>query len=385
MLNPTLSRWTDSRLDLMIAGTRDAVLMVEAGAQELTEERCSKRSSSATPGFRPRLDLQEQLIAVAAKPKREFELARPTRPESTGCARWLGDQLQEARLQPRQDHARGRDRRRARRGRLPHFTADAPEEEQAQPQSEVGKAFEAILKEEVRNAILDQGVRPDGRGPEDIRQITRRSRRAAPHARLRPVHPRPDPGADRLHAGHRRRRADARRPGHRGQEALHPPLQLPALTAPARSSAVRAAGRRDIGHGALAERCAAGRCCPADDEFPYVLRLVSEVLSSQRLVLDGQRLRQHPGADGRGRADQGARWPASPWAWSRTRTAAAQVLTDIQGIEDNLGDMDFKVAGTAEGITGLQMDIKTTGITYEIMQEGVRPGPRGPAASSSTR
>ena len=127
-----------------------------------------------------------------------------------------------------------------------------------------------------------------------------------------------------------------------------------------------APGRREIGHGKLAWR-AIRPILPAHHEFPYTLRVVSEITEFERLILDGDGVRHLAGADGRRRAAQARRPPASPWA-SSSRTSAIAVLSDILGDEDHLGDMDFKVAGTERGVTSLQMDIKIAGITEEIMR-----------------
>jgi polyribonucleotide nucleotidyltransferase len=126
--------------------------------------------------------------------------------------------------------------------------------------------------------------------------------------------------------------------------------------------------RRDIGHGALAERSLLA-VLPSKEEFPYTMRLVSETPLVERLLVDGVGLRIVAGADGCGGCRSRRRVAGVAMGLITGKDGRWRVLTDIQGIEDHLGDMDFKVAGTAKGVTGLQLDIKTTGITYEIMRE----------------
>ena len=133
-----------------------------------------------------------------------------------------------------------------------------------------------------------------------------------------------------------------------------------------------APGRREIGHGKLAWR-AVHPLMPSPEEFPYTVRVVSEITESNGSSLDGVRVRRLAGADGRRRAAEARPSPASPWGLIKEGNSFA-VLSDILGDEDHLGDMDFKVAGTDKGVTSLQMDIKIAGITEEIMRAGARAG-----------
>ena len=129
---------------------------------------------------------------------------------------------------------------------------------------------------------------------------------------------------------------------------------------------IRGPGRREIGHGALAER-SVKPVLPDPDDFPYTIRIISDILEIERLQFDGQRLRGHAGADGRRRADQQPRGRhlRRPGQGSRDQWV---LLTDIIGDEDHFGDMDFKIAGTQNGITGIQLDLKIDGISEEIIR-----------------
>jgi polyribonucleotide nucleotidyltransferase len=249
---------------------------------------------------------------------------------------------------------------------LAHFTADEPEEELPSRTKAVQKTFESLLKEEVRSAILERDLRVDGRGLKDIRPISI------------------DVGVlPRVHGTGLFTRGQTQvltitTLGSPGEEQRLDDLGIetskrymhhynfpPFSTGEAKR--LGSPRRRDIGHGALAERSLLP-VLPSQDEFPYTMRLVSEVLSSNgsssmasvcgsslSLMDAGVPIKRHVAGVAMGLiTGQGGAW---------------KVLTDIQGLEDALGDMDFKVAGTEEGVTGLQMDIKTTGITFDIMRQ----------------
>ncbi len=366
VLNPTLQEMEHSRLDLVIAGTRDAVLMVEAGAKELTEEDMLEAVKFGHAGLQATLDLQEQLIAAAARPKREYQLAKADTTWVDRVREWLGTQLQEA-VYNRDKATRESATDAVRAAAIAHFSGEASDDEKGHTESEVGKAFSAILKEAVRLAIIDEGIRPDGRGPDDIRTIT------VEVGTIPRVH-----GSGlftrgqtqvltvvTLGTGQDEQTLDGLGIEDKKRYIHHynfPPYSTGEV------KRLRGPSRRDIGHGALAERSLLA-VLPTKDEFPYVLRLVSETLSS-----NGSSSMASVCGSTLALMDAGVpiKRPVAGIAMGLVTNpdGRRQVLTDIQGIEDNLGDMDFKVAGTSEGITGLQMDIKTLGITYEIMQEG---------------
>jgi len=362
--NPFMQQMEESRLDLVVAGTRDAVLMVEAGAFELTEDEMLQAVIEGHKVCQQLCELQEELARLAGKPKREFVPPASDTSLEDSLKGWLAGRLREA---VRSANKMEREERTSalKAEAVAHFTADEPDEEIPSRSREVAKVFESLLKAEVRDAILDEGIRVDGRAVDEIRAIsvdvgviprvhgsglfTRGQTQVLTITTLGP------PG-------------DEQRLDDLGIETtkryIHHYNFPPFSTGEAKR--IGSPRRRDIGHGALAERSLVA-VLPEEAEFPYTIRLVSETLSSNgsssmasvcgsslSMMDAGVPLKRPVAGVAMGLiTDPDGRW---------------KVLTDIQGLEDALGDMDFKVAGTADGITGLQMDIKTTGITYEIMR-----------------
>jgi polyribonucleotide nucleotidyltransferase len=364
IVNPSMSETERSDLDLLVAGTNDAVLMVEAGANELSEADMLAAIQQGHAICQQVVALQHELVAKCGKPKLPFEPPASDTSLEEAVASYIGGQLRAAINDPNKMQ-REEQTTVLREDVLKHFTADEPPEELPTRRAAVNKAFDALLKAEVRNAILERGERVDGRTLTEIRPLSM-------EVGLIPrVH-----GSGLFTRGQTQvltittlgSPSEEQRLDDLGTETsktyMHHYNFPPFSTGEAR----RLAGprRRDIGHGALAER-ALYAVLPDDNEFPYTMRLVSEVLSSNgsssmasvcgsslSLMDAGVPIKRHVAGIAMGlvTGDDG-RW---------------QILTDIQGVEDALGDMDFKVAGTSEGITGLQLDIKTTGVTFEIMR-----------------
>ncbi len=364
IVNPSMSETERSDLDLLVAGTNDAVLMVEAGANELSEADMLAAIQQGHAICQQVVALQHELVAKCGKPKLPFEPPASDTSLEEAVASYIGGQLRAAINDPNKMQ-REEQTTVLREDVLKHFTADEPPEELPTRRAAVNKAFDALLKAEVRNAILERGERVDGRTLTEIRPLSM-------EVGLIPrVH-----GSGLFTRGQTQvltittlgAPSEEQRLDDLGTETsktyMHHYNFPPFSTGEAR----RLAGprRRDIGHGALAER-ALYAVLPDDNEFPYTMRLVSEVLSSNgsssmasvcgsslSLMDAGVPIKRHVAGIAMGlvTGDDG-RW---------------QILTDIQGVEDALGDMDFKVAGTSEGITGLQLDIKTTGVTFEIMR-----------------
>ncbi len=364
IVNPSMSETERSDLDLLVAGTNDAVLMVEAGANELSEADMLAAIQQGHAICQQVVALQHELVAKCGKPKLPFEPPASDTSLEEAVASYIGGQLRAAINDPNKMQ-RDEQTTVLREDVLKHFTADEPPEELPTRRAAVNKAFDALLKAEVRNAILERGERVDGRTLTEIRPLSM-------EVGLIPrVH-----GSGLFTRGQTQvltittlgSPSEEQRLDDLGTETsktyMHHYNFPPFSTGEAR----RLAGprRRDIGHGALAER-ALYAVLPDDNEFPYTMRLVSEVLSSNgsssmasvcgsslSLMDAGVPIKRHVAGIAMGlvTGDDG-RW---------------QILTDIQGVEDALGDMDFKVAGTSEGITGLQLDIKTTGVTFEIMR-----------------
>jgi polyribonucleotide nucleotidyltransferase len=361
--NPPMSDLEQSRLDLVVSGTKDAVLMVEAGAYELTEEEMLEAVKQGHAVCKQLCDLQEELVRLCGRPKREFIPPPVDTSLEEALGTWMGKRLREA-VRSSDKQQREEQTAALKAEVIAHFSVDEPEEELAARQKEVGKAFEKLLKEEVRNAILDEGIRVDGRATTEVRPIN------VDVGIIPRVH-----GSGMFHRG-QTQVLTITTLGSPGEEQRLDDLGIettkryihhynfpPFSTGEAKR--IGSPRRRDIGHGALAERSLYA-VLPTMEQFPYTMRLVSEVLSSNgsssmasvcgsslSLMDAGVPIKRPVAGVAMGLiTDPDGRWT---------------VLTDIQGLEDALGDMDFKVAGTSEGVTGLQMDIKTTGITYEIM------------------
>lgn len=363
-VNPFMADMVDSRLDLVVAGTKEAVLMVEAGAHELPDDEMLDAVIEGHTICKQLCDLQEQLVELAGKPKREFIPPVADTSLEDAVQSYMGGRLKEAINHP-DKVARDEATLSLKEDVLAHFTADEPEEEIPERTEAVDKVFEAILKEEVRSAILERDLRVDGRNLKEVRPIS-------VEVGLVPrVH-----GSGLFTRGQTQvltittlgSPGEGQRLDDLGVETskryIHHYNFPPFSTGEAR--ALRGPKRRDIGHGALAERSLVA-VLPDPDDFPYTMRLVSEVLSSNgsssmASVCGSSLSLMHAGVP--------IKRPVAGVAMGLITGENDQwkVLTDIQGVEDALGDMDFKVAGTSEGVTGLQMDIKTTGITYEIMR-----------------
>ncbi|MFL5801690.1 MAG: polyribonucleotide nucleotidyltransferase, partial [Roseiflexaceae bacterium] len=364
-INPEMADMANSRLDLVVAGTKDAVLMVEAGAHELTEDEMIEAVIQGHQICQQLCELQEQLVALAGQPKRAFTPPAVDTSLEEAVAGYMAGRLKEAINNP-DKAARQLATDALRADVLAHFTADEPEEELPTRFKAVEKAFDALLKEEVRSAILATGLRVDGRAPNEIRQIS------VDVGLIPRVH-----GSGLFTRGQTQvltittlgSPGEEQRLDDLGVETskryLHHYNFPPFSTGEAKP--LRGPRRRDIGHGALAERALLA-VLPSEEEFPYTMRLVSETLSS-----NGSSSMASVCGSSLSLMDAGVpiKRPVAGVAMGLItgKDGSWRVLTDIQGIEDNLGDMDFKVAGTSEGVTGLQMDIKTTGITYDIMRQ----------------
>ncbi|MGQ9927592.1 MAG: polyribonucleotide nucleotidyltransferase [Chloroflexaceae bacterium] len=365
VVNPSMADMARSALDLMVAGTKDAVLMVEAGANELSEEDMLRAVQEGHAVCRQLCELQEELVRLCGKPKREFTPPTTDTSLEEAVGAWLGHRLRDAVRSPVKQEREARTAA-LKEETIAHFTADEPEEELPARSKEVARVFESLLKEEVRRAILEEGIRVDGRALDEIRPISIEVG----------VIPRVHGSA--LFTRGQTQVLTITTLGSPGEEQRLDDLGIETTKRyihhynfpPFSTGEVRRLGaprRRDIGHGALAERSLYA-VLPPQEEFPYTMRLVSEVLSS-----NGSSSMASVCGSSLSLMDAGVpiRTAVAGVAMGLITGENGQyrVLTDIQGLEDALGDMDFKVAGTATGVTGLQMDIKTTGITFEIMRE----------------
>ncbi|TET73604.1 MAG: polyribonucleotide nucleotidyltransferase [Dehalococcoidia bacterium] len=358
VLDPTFTQLTQSKLDLVIAGTRDGAVMVEAEAKELTEDIVLQGIKFGQEANQEVINLQERLIQAFGRPKTEFKAKELSSELQTDVAAAIRDKL---------GQGLGWKDRAEREEVLNQLEGEiAAKWGSTYSAQEISLALELGLKERMRALILEEGTRPDGRGLTDIRPIscevgafprthgsglfTRGQTQVLTIATLG------SPGQEQQIDGI-------------GQEEskrfMHHYNFPPFSTGEVKR--MGSPGRREIGHGALAERALAP-VLPDEVDFPYTIRLVSEVLSS-----NGSTSMASVCGSTLSLMDAGVpiKTPVAGVAMGLItgENNKFAVLTDIEGLEDALGDMDFKVAGTAEGITALQMDIKIKSVSYEIMEQ----------------
>ncbi|HOG46452.1 MAG TPA: polyribonucleotide nucleotidyltransferase [Anaerolineae bacterium] len=360
IFNPTAGQMEDSILDLRLAGTAEAINMVEAGASEVSEELMLEALVRGHEAMQDVIRIQREMQAEIGKPK--WEVAPPTSDPAVleavrgkvGCC--LNDILGKivGKKEREQAIASVRDQ------------VIAELQETFDPGA-VAAAFAEHLRDEMRRMILEQSVRADGRDLRTIRPIT------CEVGLLPRTH-----GSGLFTRGETQvlsiatlgTAADEQRlDGLQTQETkrfMHHYNFPPYSTGEARPS--RGPRRREIGHGALAET-ALRPTVPSEEVFPYTIRVVSEVMSSNGSTSMGSVC-----ASTLALMDAGVpiRGPVAGVAMGLIKSDSRYaILTDIMGMEDHLGDMDFKVAGTANGITALQMDIKVKGISREILREAL--------------
>ncbi|MHB8765510.1 MAG: polyribonucleotide nucleotidyltransferase [Deferrisomatales bacterium] len=368
VVNPTLQQLEKSRLNLTLAGTKTAVTMVESGAKNLSEEEVLKAIELGHAEIRRIVAVQEDLVRAAGKPTRELPAAKG--PDATVEAKAAAVFAEHgARAYAVRGKAERQDALRAAKDQL---LASLTEEERLQ-EKEYKAALESLGKKHVRKTIIEEKVRIDGRGLEDIRPIECQVG-VLPRTHGSALFTRGETQAlvvSTLGTSSDEQLIDAIEGSYYKKFMLHynfPPFST------GEAKFMRAPGRREIGHGALAER-ALEAVLPDHEKFPYTNRLVSEVLesngsSSMATVCGGSLALMDAGVP----VSAAVAGIAMGLILEGDRYA---ILSDILGDEDHLGDMDFKVAGTREGITALQMDIKVQGITPEIMRVALEQARRG--------
>ena len=358
IVNPTFEQLDQSELDLRIAATREAILMVECGAEEITEDVMVEALAFGHQSLQPLIDLQERMAAEIGKPKREVPVFSTEASLAESVTQRAKSELEGimARGLIKTEHNTAIDELRK------QVVADIAGEDETKVNPVKG-AFEDVYRQVVRARILNQGVRPDGRGLSEIRPIWCEVG-ISPRAHGSGLFTRGQTQVltlATLGTPKEAQELDTLSPN-KSKRYMHHYNFPPYSTGEVKM--LRGQSRREIGHGALAER-ALEPVIPAPETFPYTLRLVSEVLasngSSSMASVCGSTLAL---------MDTGVpiKAPVAGVAMGLIKEGDQySILTDIQGLEDHLGDMDFKVAGTEEGITALQMDIKIKGITAEIM------------------
>ena len=359
---PTFEEIEESDLDLVMAGSKEAILTVESNSKEVSEEVILKALEFGQNAIQSLITAQEEMARDLGKDKKEYE--------SFDVSQELKDQVYERALGPINDILEAGHEKVAFREALDTLRDQVLEElttDETVLPGDVMEAFEDVLKSSIRTRILDKGVRPDGRDLTTVREIwcevdtspcahgsglfTRGQTQVMTMTTLGT--PRDAQMIDNLSPQETKR-------------YMHHYNFPPFSTGEVRF--LRGTSRREVGHGALAER-ALRPVIPAEDEFPYTLRLVSEVLSSNgsssmasvcgstlSLMDTGVPIKAPVAGVAMGLVKEGDRYA---------------ILTDIQGLEDHVGNMDFKVAGTDKGITALQMDIKLKGLSSQILSESL--------------
>jgi polyribonucleotide nucleotidyltransferase len=365
IVNPTYELIGQSALDLRVAGTRDAILMVECGADQVEEDEMVEAILTAHREMQPLIDLQEQMLAEIGKPKRDYHSVLVPEGTVDATRTWLGSKM-DALYAEKRTKAQHAEAVEALQSELVE-ALQSPDDE-AYNESTIRKAFQEVYKSDVRNRILVQNQRPDGRGLSDLRQLGIEVD-LSPRAHGSGLFSRGETQIltmATLGTPRERQELDTLQPEEEKRYMHHynfPPFSV------GETRPLFGASRRDIGHGALAER-ALVPVLPPLDEFPYTMRLVSEALSSNgstsMAAVCGSTLAL---------MDTGVPISAPVAGIAMGLVKADEryaILTDIQGVEDHYGDMDFKVAGTRKGITALQMDIKLAGVTAELMSEALQ-------------
>ncbi len=369
ILMPNEEQRAASKISLYVAGTKDAIMMVEAGAKEVSEDVMLDAILFAHEAIKELVAFQEKIVAEIGKPKRDFplnvtgeDITVAVREYAYDKAKWSFDTFDRAERQQREEQVKAET--------IEHFADIFPGRD-----AEVADALYYLNKEVMRRRILDEGIRADGRKITEIRPIwCETGILARTHGSA--VFTRGQTQALTVTTLGSLREAQIL-DGLSNEESkryIHHYNMPPYATGEA--GRMKAPGRREIGHGALAER-ALEPVIPSEEEFPYALRLVSEILSS-----NGSSSMASVCGSTLSLMDAGVpiKAPVAGVAMGLIKDDKSDkvvVLSDIQGLEDFLGDMDFKVAGTMNGITAIQMDIKIKGIDRAILSQALRQALEG--------
>jgi len=362
VINPTVEQAKVSLLNLAVAGTKDAILMVEAGAKEVSEETMLDAIWFAHGVIKELVAFQEKIMAEVGKPKMEVPVYEPPAEIAAEIEAYGADKLKEALMDA------NKLEREENVAKVKAEIAEVFIEKYPDNAKDVAYITQKLVKKIVRRTISVDKIRPDGRQLDEVRPVTCEvGLLARPHgsalftrgqtqilnvlalAPLREAQILDGLGVE-----------DTKRYIHHYNFPPYKPMRSP--------------GRREIGHGALAER-ALLPVIPSEDEFPYAIRLVSETLES-----NGSSSMGSVCASTLSLMDAGVpiKAPVAGVAMGLVKDGEYfTILTDIQGLEDALGDMDFKVAGTDKGITAIQMDIKIDGINKDIFTQALAQAKRG--------
>lgn len=368
VINPDREQQERSDVDLIVAGSRDAVMMVEGGAKIVPEDVMLEAVFFGHEAMAPILDMQEELRSACGGEKMEFVPPAVNEDMDRKVAAFAEEKIIEALRIP------SKAERYDRLGHIKEITLEEFGEEGNQELNrEIASVVDSIKKKTMRDFIVKDRVRIDGRGTRDVRAITCEVG-TLPRTHGSAIFTRGETQAlvvTTLGTASDKQIVDALLGEYKKSFMLHynfPPFCV------GEASFLRSPGRREIGHGALAER-ALLNVIPSPDDFPYTLRIVSDILesngsSSMATVCGGSLSMMDAGVP--------VKAPVAGIAMGLIKEGDdVAILSDILGDEDHLGDMDFKVAGTTEGITALQMDIKITGVNREIMESALEQAKEG--------
>ncbi|MCP3762037.1 polyribonucleotide nucleotidyltransferase [Domibacillus sp. A3M-37] len=368
IINPNVEQLEKSDIDLTVAGTKEAINMVEAGADEVPEDIMLEAIMFGHEEIKRLIAFQEEIVAAFGKEKREVTLYENDKVLEAKIRSMCEADMKQA-IQTAEKHAREEAITEVKKA-----VKDALESEgESESIGEASAILEKIVKEEVRRLITVEKIRPDGRKIDEIRPL------ASETTLLPRTH-----GSAMFTRGQTQVLSIATLGALRDVQILdglgteeskrfmhH--YNFPSFSV-GETRPLRAPGRREIGHGALGER-ALYPIIPDEKDFPYTIRLVSEVLES-----NGSSSQASICASTMAMMDAGVpiKAPVAGIAMGLVKSGEHYtVLSDIQGMEDHLGDMDFKVAGTAKGVTALQMDIKIDGLSRQILEEALQQAKEG--------
>jgi len=372
VLNPTVEQNNKSDIDLVVAGSKDAVIMVEAGAKEIPEETILEAIFFGHEEIKKIVALQEEIRQAHGRPKIEVE-EEEIDPELVKVVKEYAAPKLLTALKTSEKLEREDKLEEVKEEAKEYFQEKLGEEEYETKVKAIEEILDTIIKEEVRKMISSEGMRVDGRKPEEIRPVTCE------------VGLLPRTHGSALFTRGQTQALSIVTLGRISEEQILDGLgeeeskryihhyNFPAFSV-GEVRPMRSPGRRDIGHGALAER-ALLPVIPPEENFPYTIRVVSEILesngSSSQASICGSSLSLMD-------AGVGVKKHVAGIAMGLVKHQDDFIiLSDIQGMEDHLGDMDFKVAGTRDGITAIQMDIKIAGITKEILRLALEQAKKG--------
>ena len=364
IINPTVEEREKSDLELTVAGTKDAINMVEASANEVTEDVMLEAIMFAHEEIKRLVAFQEEIQQAAGKTKMEVKLVTLDEDLTAELNETAKDRMIEA-IQTHEKLQREESIDAVKKDIVADYEAKGADDETIKKVKDI---LEQIVKDEVRRLISIEKIRPDGRTPDEIRPLESR------------VDLLPRTHGSGLFTRGQTQALSVCTLGALGDVQILDGLDLEETKhfmhhynfphfSVGETGPIRGAGRREIGHGALGER-ALEKVLPNENDFPYTIRLVSEVLES-----NGSSSQASICASTLALMDAGVpiKAPVAGIAMGLVKQGDDYtVLSDIQGMEDFLGDMDFKVAGTEKGITALQMDIKIDGLAREILVEALQ-------------